>query len=57
MWVFDLAGSAWCILCMYYLVELLFRAHVSYMHAWKGREASTSFLLASCLLDVMAELS
>jgi hypothetical protein len=56
-WAFGLAGSAWCILYVYYLVELLLKAHVSYTHAQKKREASMSFLLASCLLDVMAELS
>jgi hypothetical protein len=56
-WAFGLAGSAWCILCVYYLVELLLRVHMSYTHAQKGREACTSFLLVSCLLDIMAELS
>jgi hypothetical protein len=56
-WAFGLAGSTWCILCVYYLVELLVRALVSYTHAREEREASTRFFLASCLLDILAELS
>ncbi|XP_066358035.1 subtilisin-like protease 3 [Miscanthus floridulus] len=39
--------------------ELLLRTHVSYTHAWEGREKLarvTSALLASCMNDAMAEL-
>jgi hypothetical protein len=51
-WAFGLVGSALCILCVYYLVELLLRAHVSHTHAWKGEKLARAFFLlhACCTL-------